>query len=108
MLGCGFFRSNASTLTICPGVQYPHWNPSSSTKACCTETQFFTAHQAFNGGDLRAGRLDRQSHASIAGQAVDKDRAGPTLSTLAAGLCAHEAKPVPQDVKQGPPRLHIQ
>jgi hypothetical protein len=44
--------------------------------------------QTFDGGNLRALRLDREQHAGLDAAAVQKDRAGATVARVAADVGA--------------------
>ena len=60
---------------------------------------------SLDGGDLRAGRLDREEEARADRQAVEPDRAGSADPVLAADMGARETEVVAEHVRQEPARL---
>src|SRR5580700_6933804 len=62
--------------------------------------------QALDGEDVCSARLHREHETGTGGFPVDEDGAGPAHPVLAAEVCPGEPEVLPQEVGEGPPRLH--
>ena len=90
-----------------PAVQYPHWRPCFIPERLLDRVQLAALGEPFDGRDVAAVGLHRQTGAGLYGDAVHPDHTGAALAGVAPDLGAGEAQVIPQEMDQQHPRVHV-